>query len=38
VRSSPALDPALRRKLGQNGRRAAEQFYDRNVISASFVE
>jgi glycosyltransferase involved in cell wall biosynthesis len=33
-----ASDLALRRELGQNGRLAAERFYDRNVISAAFVE
>jgi glycosyltransferase involved in cell wall biosynthesis len=33
-----ASDPALRRELGRNGRLAAERFYDRNVISAEFVE
>jgi glycosyltransferase involved in cell wall biosynthesis len=32
-----ATDPELRRRLGANGRRAAERFYDRNVISAAFV-
>ena len=33
-----AANPARRRELGQNGRRAAEKFYDRNVISAAFVQ
>lgn len=31
-----ASNPALRRELGANGRRAAEQFYDRNVIAQRF--
>jgi colanic acid biosynthesis glycosyl transferase WcaI len=33
-----ASSPELRRELGQNGRRAAETFFDRNVISNAFVE
>ena len=33
-----ASDPALRRELGRNGRLAAERHYDRNVISAAFVD
>jgi colanic acid biosynthesis glycosyl transferase WcaI len=33
-----ASDPALRRMLGANGRCAAEQFYDRNVIVQCFGE
>lgn len=33
-----ASDSALRRELGQNGRRAVERFHDRNAISAAFVE
>jgi colanic acid biosynthesis glycosyl transferase WcaI len=33
-----AADPELRRRLGQNGRRAAERFFDRSAISAAFVE
>jgi colanic acid biosynthesis glycosyl transferase WcaI len=33
-----AANPDHRRELGQNGRRAAEQRYDRNVINSSFVE
>lgn len=33
-----ASNPALRRELGANGRRAAERFYDRNVIAQRFGE
>ncbi len=33
-----ASSPDLRREFGQNGRRAAERHYDRNVISATFVQ
>jgi glycosyltransferase involved in cell wall biosynthesis len=33
-----ASNPALRRELGGNGRVAVERHYDRNVISAAFVE
>ncbi len=33
-----ASKPALRRELGANGRRAAEQFYDRTVIVERFSE
>jgi colanic acid biosynthesis glycosyl transferase WcaI len=30
-------DPLLRRKLGANGRKAAEQYFDRTAISAQFI-
>ncbi len=33
-----AANPALRRELGANGRRAAEQYYDRNVIVDQFAQ
>lgn len=31
-------DPARRRALGENGRRAAVQFFDRSAIAARFIE
>lgn len=33
-----AREPALRRALGENGRRAAEQFFDRTKIATGFIK
>ena len=33
-----AADPVLRRRLGENGRRAAEQCFDRAAIARQFIE
>jgi glycosyltransferase involved in cell wall biosynthesis len=31
-------DPSLRRTLGENGRRAAEQLFDRTTIAKRFID
>jgi glycosyltransferase involved in cell wall biosynthesis len=35
---SLAADPMLRRRLGENGRRAAEQHFDRTTIAGRFID